>query len=148
MLELDLTNVESKEFSNFPVGKTKCWVNKVVKKAPQGQGNPFLEVKLTDGTALLTDRIYLTDKAKWRVQQFLKACQLPHEGKVSLDESDIENRHIIVDCFAEAYKKQDGTDGTAIRVKSYNIDPKFSYPAVTPAVAPAEQDVPSEDIPY
>lgn len=144
MLELDLTNAEKKEFSNFPVGKTKCWVSKVVKKAPQGQGNPFLEVKLTDGTALLTDRIYLTDKAKWRVQQFLKACQLPHKGKVSLHEEDIENCHIIVDCFAEAYKKQDGTDGTAIRVKSYNIDPEFAYPAVPPA----EQDVPSEDILY
>lgn len=148
MLELDLTNVESKEFATFPVGKTKCWVNKVVKKAPQMGGNSYLEVKLTEGTALLTDRIYLTDKAKWRVQQFLKACQLPHKGKVSLDEADIENRHIIVECFAEAYKKQDGTDGTAIRVKSYNIDPEFSYPAVTPAEAPATQDVPSEDIPY
>lgn len=148
MLELDLTNVENKEFANFPVGKTKCWVNKIVKKAPQGQGNPFLEVKLTDGTALLTDRIYLTDKAKWRVQQFLKACQLPHTGKLLLDESDIENRHIIVECFAEAYTKQDGTAGTAIRVKSYNADPEFSYPAVTSAEAPAEQDVPSEDIPY
>lgn len=148
MLELDLTNVESKEYATFPVGKTKCWVNKVVKKAPQGQGNPFLEVKLTEGTALLTDRIYLTDKAKWRVQQFLKACQLPHKGKVSVNGADIENRHIIVECIAEAYKKQDGTDGTAIRVKSYNVDPEFSYPAVPPAEAPATQDVPSEDIPY
>lgn len=148
MLELDLTNVESKEYATFPVGKTKCWVNKVVKKAPQGGGNAYLEVKLTNGRALLTDRIYLTDKAKWRVQQFLKACQLPHEGKVSLDEADIENRHIIVDCFAEAYKKQDGTDGTSIRVKSYNIDPEISYPAVATAGVAVEQDVPSEDIPY
>lgn len=148
MFELDLTNVESKEYATFPLGKTKCWVNKVVKKAPQGGGNAYLEVKLTDGTALLTDRIYLTDKAKWRVQQFLKACQLPHEGKVSVNEADIENRHIIVECIAEAYKKQDGTDGTAIRVKSYNVDPEFSYPAVTPAEAPAMQDLPSEDIPY
>lgn len=148
MLELDLTNVESKEFATFPVGKTKCWVNKIVKKAPQMGGNAYLEVKLTDGTALLTDRIYLTDKAMWRVQQFLKACQLPHKGKVQINEGDIENRHIIVECFAENYKKQDGTDGTAIRVKSYNVDPEFSYPAVTPADPPAVQDVPSEDIPY
>ena len=82
MLNLDLTKVESKEYVNFPVGKTKCWVNNIFKKTPQGGGTSFLEVKLTDGRATLVDKLYLTDKAMWRIQQFLKACQLPHKGNV------------------------------------------------------------------
>ena len=145
MLNLDLTKVESKEYVNFPVGKNKCWVSNVFKKTPQGGGNSYLEVKLTDGKATLVDKLYLTDKAMWRVQQFLKACQLPHKGNVQIDENDIRNRHIIVECVAEAYKKQDGTDGTVIKVKNYIEDSDFSFP--TQSEGPVS-NVAEDDIPY
>lgn len=146
MLNLDLTKVENKEYVNFPVGKTKCWVNNIFKKTPQGGGTSFLEVKLTDGNATLTDKLYLTDKAMWRIQQFLKACQLPHKGNVQVEESDIRNRHIIVECVAEAYRKQDGTEGTAIKVKNYLVDPEFGYGPIQKQEP--VQEVAEDDIPY
>lgn len=146
MLNLDLTKVENKGYVNFPVGKSKCWVSNIFKKNPQGGGNSYLEVKLTDGTATMVDKLYLTDKAMWRVQQFLKACQLPHKGNVQVEESDIRNRHIIIECHAEAYLKQDGTEGTSIKVKNYLVDNDFSFPAIEEKQV--AQEVQEDEIPY
>lgn len=143
MLEFDLNGVEHKEYVSFPVGKNKCWVNRIIKKAPQA-GKPYIELKMTDGNATITDRLYLTDTAKWRIQQFLKACQLPHKGTVKVDEKDIEGRHLIIECVAEAYKKQDGTEGTAIKVKNYLQDTEFSYGSEEQP----KEELTLDDIPY
>jgi len=127
MLELDLTNVKSNEYKNFNVGKQKCYINGVLLKTSQA-GNKMLEVRFSNADgAKLIDKLVLTDKAMWRVQQFLKACQLPHKGKVNIDEKQLLGRHLIVDCIAESYTKQDGSEGTAIKVKSYIEDPAFSF---------------------
>lgn len=143
MLELDLTNVQNNEYKNFKVGKNKCYINGVLLKNSQA-GNRMLEVRMRDAEgATLVDRLVLTDKAMWRVKQFLKACQLPHSGKVTIDEKQLISRHLIVDCVAEAYKKDDGTDGTAIKVKTYIEDPDFSFGDEVKEEAPKEE----EDIP-
>lgn len=127
MLELDLSQVKESQHKNFNVGKNKCYVNGVFLKTSQA-GNKMLEVRMRDAEgATLIDKLVLTDKAMWRVKQFLKACQLPHNGKVSIDEKQIVGRHFIVDCVAEAYTKQDGTEGTAIKVKEYLVDNDFSF---------------------
>ena len=148
MIELDLSGVQQNEYKYFDVGINKCYIDSV-KKTTSQSGNPMLEVHLKrkDG-ASLTDRLVLTPSAMWRVQVFLKACQLPHKGKVSIDEKDINSRHLQVECFAEAYKKQDGTDGTVIKVKKYIADPDFNYAALEQAMKEQpEQTVSSDDIP-
>ena len=103
MIEIDLSAVPEREYKNFEVGMNKCYVNSI-KKTTSQSGNPMLEVwfKRADGAAL-KDHLVLTPAAMWRVQTFLKACQLPHKGKVSFDEKDILSRHLIVECMAEAY---------------------------------------------
>lgn len=142
MLELDLTKAENKEYKNFKVGKNKCYINGVLLKNSQA-GNKMLEVRMRDEEgATLVDRLVLTEKAMWRVKQFLKACQLPHNGKVSIDEKQLLNRHFIVDCVAEAYTKQDGTEGTAIKVKEYIEDPDFSFGDDVKQEEVKEEDIP------
>ena len=145
MLNLDFSKVQEKEY--FKVGDNKAYVNGVAIKTNMN-GKRFLEVKLTNGKAAMTDNIYLLDSTMWRVQQFLKACQLPHKGQVSLDEKSILSRHLIINFVAEAYTKKDGTEGTAIRVKEYKIDPEIVYNDAE--IAPAEEvghEV-ADDLPY
>jgi hypothetical protein len=142
MIELDLTNVKETEYKNFKVGKNKCYINGVLLKKSQA-GNNMLEVRMRDAEgATLTDKLVLTEKAMWRVKQFLKACQLPHSGKVNIDEKQLLSRHLIVDCVAEAYTKQDGTEGTAIKVKQYIEDPSFSFGDDAPKEEIKEDDIP------
>lgn len=145
MIEIDLTNVKTNEYKNFKLGSNKCYIADVALKKSMS-GNKMLEVKLKDAEdATLIDKIVLTDKAKWRVQQFLKACQLPHKGKISIDEKQLISRHLIVDCIAESYKKQDGTDGTAIKVKTYMVDNDYGYAdpvQAEPALEEQEEDIP------
>lgn len=139
MLELDLTAVEG-GYKNFKVGQNKCWITSVAKKDSQN-GNKMLVVNLRDKEgATLKDHLVLTPAAMWRVKQFLKACQLPHNGKVVIDEKDLTGRHIIVNCYAEAYKKQDGSDGTLIRVKEFIVDNDYSFaPKEEPKAEPKEE---------
>lgn len=138
MIELDLTAADS-GYKNFKVGSNKCWITSVSKKTSQS-GNPMLLVNLRDSEgATLKDHLVLTQQAMWRVKQFLKACQLPHSGKVTIDEKDITGRHLIVNCLAEAYTKDDGTEGTAIKVKEYLVDNDYSF------VKPEETKKATED---
>lgn len=138
MIELDLTAADS-GYKNFKVGSNKCWITSVSKKTSQS-GNPMLIVNLLDKEgATLKDHLVLTQQAMWRVKQFLKACQLPHSGKVTIDEKDITGRHLIVNCLAEAYTKDDGTEGTAIKVKEYLVDNDYSF------VKPEEAKKATED---
>lgn len=127
MIELDLTSVKTQEYKNFEVGMNKCYVNSI-KKTTSQSGNAMLEVwlKKADGAAL-KDHLVLTPAAMWRVQTFLKACQLPHTGKLKFEEKDILSRHLIVECMAEAYVGKDGKEGTAIKVKKYLVDNDFNY---------------------
>lgn len=127
MIELDLSAVQDNGYKNFKVGQNKCWITNISKKTSQS-GNPMLLVNFRDKEgATLKDHLVLTQSAMWRVKQFLKACQLPHTGKVTIDEKDIMGRHLIVHCFAEAYKKDDGTEGTAIKVKEFLVDNEYSF---------------------
>ena len=138
MLELDLTAADNNGYKDFKVGANKCWITSVTSKLSQS-GNKMLVVMLRDKEgATLKDHLVLTESAMWRVKQFLKACQLPHNGKVSIDEKDITGRHIIVNCYAEAYKKDDGTEGTSIKVKEFIMDKDYSF-------APKTEAVPSEE---
>ena len=138
MLELDLTAADNNGYKDFKVGANKCWITNVTSKLSQS-GNKMLVVMLRDKEgATLKDHLVLTESAMWRVKQFLKACQLPHNGKVSIDEKDITGRHIIVNCYAEAYKKDDGTEGTSIKVKEFIMDKDYSF-------APKTEAVPSEE---
>jgi hypothetical protein len=140
MLELDLTAADNNGYKNFKIGANKCWITGVSSKTSQS-GNKMLVIKLRDKEgATLKDHLVLTESAMWRVKQFLKACQLPHNGKVSIDEKDITGRHIIVNCYAEAYKKQDGSDGTLIRVKEFIVDNDYSFaPKEEPKTEPKEE---------
>ena len=145
MLNLDFSKVQEKEY--FKVGDNKAYVSGVAIKTNMN-GKRFLEVKLTNGKASMTDNIYLLDSTMWRVQQFLKACQLPHKGQVSLDEKSILSRHLIINCVAEAYTKKDGTEGTAIRVKEYKIDPEIGYSDTESASAEEVGHEVADDLPY
>ena len=145
MLNLDFSKVQEKEY--FKVGDNKAYVNGVAIKKNMN-GKRFLEVKLTNGKAYITDNIYLLDSTMWRVQQFLKACQLPHKGQVSLDEKSILSRHLIINCVAEAYTKKDGTEGTAIKVKEYKIDPEIGYSDTESAPAEEVGHEVADDFPY
>ena len=145
MLNLDFSKLQEKEY--FKVGDNKAYVNGVAIKTNMN-GKRFLEVKLTNGKAAMTDNIYLLDSTMWRVQQFLKACQLPHKGQVSLDEKSILSRHLIINCVAEAYTKKDGTEGTAIRVKEYKIDPEIGYSETESAPAEEVGHEVADDLPY
>lgn len=136
MIELDLSVVQNNNtYKNFDVGVNKCYVNSIKKTTSKNSGNAMLEVwlKRADG-ATLKDHLVLTPAAMWRVQVFLKACQLPHTGKLKFEEKDILSRHLLVECLAEAYKTQDGQDGTSIKVKKYMPDPDFNYAALDQAV--------------
>jgi len=145
MIELDLTKVN--DYKTFNIGINKCYVNGVKIKTSQA-GNKMLEVSLRNlDDATLIDRLPLTEKAMWRVKQFLKACQLPHHGKVAFEEKDLLSRHLMVECFAEAYKRQDGTDGTAIKVKTYLEDPNVQNLSVSSVAQAEESAVEEEDIP-
>ena len=145
MLNLDFSKVQEKEY--FKVGDNKAYVNGVAIKKNMN-GKRFLEVKLTNGKASITDNIYLLDSTMWVVQQFLKACQLPHKGQVSLDEKSILSRHLIINCVAEAYTKKDGTEGTAIKVKEYKIDPEIGYSDTESAPAEEVGHEVADDLPY
>ena len=146
MLELDLTAADNNGYKNFKVGANKCWITSVSSKTSQN-GNKMLVINLRDKEgATLKDHLVLTESAMWRVKQFLKACQLPHNGKVTIDEKDITGRHIIVNCYAEAYTKQDGTEGTAMRIKEFIIDKDFSFAPKT-ETTPSEEKIAEEDIP-
>jgi len=126
MIELDLSQATDNGYKNFKPGMNKCWVTNVVKKTSTN-GNAMLVVMFRDAEgATLKDHLVLTPAAMWRVKQFLKACQLPHSGKVTINESDIEHRRLILNCYAEAYKKDDGTEGTSMKVKEFLQDPNFS----------------------
>lgn len=147
MLELDLTAADNNSYKNFKVGANKCWITGVSSKTSQS-GNKMLVINLRDKEgATLKDHLVLTESAMWRVKQFLKACQLPHNGKVSIDEKDITGRHIIVTCYAEAYTKQDGTEGTAIKVKEYSIDKDYSFAPKTEAT-PSEEKKKDDEVPF
>ena len=145
MLNLDFSKVQEKEY--FKVGDNKAYVNGVAIKKNMN-GKRFLEVKLTNGKASMTDNIYLLDSTMWVVQQFLKACQLPHKGQVSLDEKAILSRHLIINCVAEAYTKKDGTEGTAIKVKEYKIDPEIGYSDTESSPAEEVGHEVADDLPY
>lgn len=139
MIELDLSGVQNNNtYKNFDVGVNKCYVNSI-KKTTSKAGNAMLEVwlKRADG-ATLKDHLVLSPAAMWRVQVFLKACQLPHTGKLKFEEKDILSRHLLVECFAEAYKTQDGQDGTSIKVKKYMPDPDFNYALIDEATKKEE----------
>lgn len=146
MISVDFTGVIHKEFEPFKPGKNKVYVNGIKQKETATGDKKFLEVQFTDGHTRLTERIYLTDASKWRLQEFLKACQLPHTGKVEIAEEDILSRHLIIECVAEAYKKDDGTTGTSIKVKKFLADPDITYNAVEEKQA--EEDIGSDDLPY
>lgn len=144
MIELDLSAVQDNGYKNFKVGQNKCWITNISKKTSQS-GNPMLLVNFRDKEgATLKDHLVLTQSAMWRVKQFLKACQLPHNGKVTIDEKDITGRHLIVNCFAEAYKKDDGTEGTAIKVKEFLVDNDYSFAKPEAVVEEKEEET---DIP-
>ena len=145
MLNLDFSKVQEKKY--FKVGDNKAYVNGVAIKT-NINGKRFLEVKLTNGKSSITDYIYLLDSTMWCVQQFLKACQLPHKGQVSLDEKAILSRHLIINCVEEAYTKKDGTEGTAIKVKEYKIDPEIGYSDSESAPAEEVGHEVSDDLPY
>lgn len=146
MLELDLNQATDNGYKNFKVGMNKCWITNVVKKTSQN-GNDMLVVLLKDKEgATLKDHLVLTPAAMWRVKQFLKACQLPHNGKVTIDEKDITGRHIIVNCYAEAYKKDDGTEGTSMKVKEFIMDADYSF-APKEVAQPKQESGSEEDIP-
>ena len=141
MIELDLSEVQNNTtYKNFDVGMNKCYVNSIKKTTSKNSGNAMLEVwlKRADG-ATLKDHLVLTPAAMWRVQTFLKACQLPHTGKLKFEEKDILSRHLIVECMAEAYKTQDGQDGTSIKVKKYLADSDFNYEIIDKVSAPKEE---------
>ena len=142
MIEIDLSEVKNNNtYKNFDVGANKCYVNSI-KKAMSQSGNEMLEVwlKRADG-ATLKDHLVLTPAAMWRVQTFLKACQLPHTGKLRFDEKDILSRHLIVECFAEAYTNKDGQEGTVMKVKKYLKDSDFNYELIQQATAKEEAPV-------
>lgn len=146
MLNIDFSNVKETTFSTFGVGTYKVFVNGIEKKKTMDGSKQFLEVRLTDGTSRISDKVFITEQSLWRVQQFLKACQLPHKGKVSLEEKQIVGRHLVIKTKAEAYKKQDGTDGTAIRVERYEADPEIVYGEEKKEEA--KQTTASEDAPF
>ena len=147
MIELDLTAADNNGYKNFKVGANKCFVTSVSSKLSQN-GNKMLVVMFRDKEgATLKDHLVLTESAMWRVKQFLKACQLPHNGKVSIDEKDITGRPLIVNCYAEAYKKDDGTEGTAIRVKEFIIDKDYSLPP-SMQQAPEEKKPVQDEVPF
>lgn len=146
MISVDFTGVVHKEFEQFKPGKNKVYINSIKQKETADGSKKFLEVHFTDGKTFLTDRVFLTDNSKWRLQEFLKACQLPHKGKVEIDEEDILGRHLIIECVAEAYKKQDGTDGTSIKVKKYLVDSDFGYGPMEEKQP--EEEIGAEDLPY
>ena len=146
MIELDLSGVKNSEYKNFDVGMNKCYVNSIKKTTSKNSGNEMLEVwfKRADG-AVLKDHLVLTPAAMWRVQTFLKACQLPHTGKVSFEEKDILSRHLIVECMAEAYTNKDGQEGTVIKVKKFLADKDFNYALIDQAKAQPTQEKPQQE---
>ena len=50
------------------------------------------------------------------------------------------SRYLLVECFAEAYKTQDGQDGTIIKVKKYMPDPDFNYALIDEAKKQEQYD--------
>lgn len=146
MIELDLSAVQDNGYKNFKVGQNKCWITNISKKTSQS-GNPMLLVNFRDKEgATLKDHLVLTQSAMWRVKQFLKACQLPHTGKVTIDEKDLTGRHLILNCIAEAYTKDDGTEGTAIKVKEFLVDNEYSF--TKPEAVKEENKKEGSDIPF
>jgi hypothetical protein len=117
------------------------------------KGNDVLKLPFTNAAnEAITDRLWLTEKAAWKVEQLIKACVM-NDGleagdEVDIEENTFEGRKCTIEVAEETYTK-DGKEKTVRKIQRYyplGYRPKVSTKPATasptetkPAAAPAKR---------
>lgn len=108
-LKVDMTGVES--YTRCPEGKQLARVKKMEMGTVQGSGDDALkavfEVIKGEGKGCqVFETFSLSEKALWKLKQFLTAIGVKADGKLSLDLDKLEGKICILDVIHEEYNGQ------------------------------------------
>lgn len=108
-LKVDMTGVES--YTRCPEGEHFVRVKKMEMGTVQGSGDDALkaifEVTKGDGKGCqVFETFSLSEKALWKLKQFLTAIGVKADGKLSLDLDKLEGKICIIDVIHEEYNGQ------------------------------------------
>lgn len=105
-LKVDMTGVES--YTRCPEGEQVVRVKKMEMGTVQGSGDDALkavfEVIKGEGKGCqVFETFSLSEKALWKLKQFLTAIGVKADGKLSLDLDKLEGKSCIIDVIHEEY---------------------------------------------
>lgn len=108
-LKVDMTGVES--YTRCPEGEQLARVKKMEMGTVQGSGDDALkavfEVIKGEGKGCqVFETFSLSEKALWKLKQFLTAIGVKADGKLSLDLDKLEGKICILDVIHEEYNGQ------------------------------------------
>lgn len=109
-VKLDMTNVES--YVRCPEGEWLAKVKKADLGTVQGSGDDCIKVVfevITKGEAngaQVFETFSLSEKALWKLKNFLEAIGLKASGKINLDLDKILGKTCIIDVFHDEYNGQ------------------------------------------
>lgn len=108
-LKVDMTGVES--YTRCPEGEQVVRVKKMEMGTVQGSGDDALkavfEVIKGEGKGCqVFETFSLSEKALWKLKQFLTAIGVKADGKLSLDLDKLEGKSCIIDVIHEEYNGQ------------------------------------------
>ena len=108
-LKVDMTGVES--YTRCPEGEQLARVKKMEMGTVQGSGDDALkavfEVIKGEGKGCqVFETFSLSEKALWKLKQFLTAIGVKADGKLSLDLDKLEGKTCILDVIHEEYNGQ------------------------------------------
>lgn len=108
-LKVNMTGVES--FTRCPEGEHLVRVKKLEMGTVQGSGDDALkavfEVLEGDGKGCsVFETFSLSEKALWKLKQFLVAIGVKADGKLSLDLDKLEGKKCLIDVIHEEYNGQ------------------------------------------
>lgn len=108
-LKVDMTGVES--YTRCPEGEQLVRVKKLEVGTVQGSGDDAVkavfEVIKGDGKGCqVFETFSLSEKALWKLKQFLTAIGIKSDGKLSLDLDKLEGKTCIIDVIREEYNGQ------------------------------------------
>ena len=134
---LDFSNyAEQQTTEGIPEGRYLGRITKAVEVEAKSTGNTFILLNIkaisgpegvTNGGAVLVDRLTLTESALFRMANFLPAIGIPVENKVSFDSKQFVGKKVVAIVEMEEYN---GTNRPAVK--------RYAHAATWEGEVPAE----------
>lgn len=126
MVQMNLSNVEAKDFSPIPGGDYKCYLVKT-KEGTSLNGKDFIECeyKVSEGDhkgRALWDRLFLTDKSLFRFKMFAEGMKFNCDRDFETADMMMEctGKAVILSVSIDSYEK-DGVTKKVNRVEGYKV---------------------------